>query len=250
MQGSVGREMSGGAEALTRRGLLRLGLGISTTLVAHSIGIGTARSDSLAKLFVFVPSDMAIFAFQKLMSSALPDADIVAFGRYRDFESSLADRPDAVLTLQPVIEAKQLKAAVTGSMAGSMIEPCALVAVGKAVEAQSLDSVGIVDILGHKGMKDLVSRIVGSSPRVERVTKNEDLLPLLQFSTVDAVVLPERLVASLQARSKLDLRATRTVAGLGLPALSIMTPAGASLVDKFRKLSGRANQEMGVARWE
>src|SRR5262249_38334946 len=129
-------------------------------------------------------------------------------------------------------------------------EAYVLISVGKAVDPAAITSVGAVDVLGRQGMKDLVADLLGSSPRIERVTKVEDLLPVLQLASADPVLLPERLLESFEARSKLDLRVTRLSGRVGLPCLSALTPAGTGLVDGIRKLGPRINQELGVTKWD
>jgi len=235
---------------LTRRGVLQLALGASAALAADVAGLRTARADGGPRLFVFVPTAMGVLAFQRLLAQAMPTVQVVAFGRYRDFESSLAERPDGVLTLEPILRAKQLRPTVVGNNAFGTSERYALISVGQSFEPASIGSVGAVDILGRQGMKDLVANLLGASPRIERVTKVDDLLPLLQLASVDAVLAPERLVPSLQTKSQLDLQVTRTPGGVGLPSLSVQTVAGAPLAHNVRRLSALVSQEMGVTRWE
>ncbi len=187
--------------------------------------------------------------FQRLLAQSMPSIQVVAFGRYRDFETSLAEGPDGVLTLEPILRAKQLRPTVVGNNGSGAIEKYVLISVGQPVEPTSVTSVGIVDILGRQGMKDLVASLLGTSPRIERVTKVEDLLPLLQLASVDAVLAPERLVPSLQAKSNLDLQTMRTQGGVGLPGLSVLTGAGSALAPQIRRLGPQVSQEMGVTRW-
>jgi hypothetical protein len=193
---------------------------------------------------------MAVLSFQKLLARAMPGTQVVVFGRHRDFETGLADGPDGVLTLEPILRAKQLRPVVVGSNTSGSTEPYALISVGRAVEPTTVASVGAVDILGRQGMKEFVASLLGASPKIEPVTKVEDLLPLLQLASVDAVLAPERLVRSMQAKSKLDLHATRAPGAVGLPALSIMTAAGAVLAQDVKRLDPHVSEEMGVTRWD
>jgi hypothetical protein len=227
-----------------------LALGASAALAMDLGARGSARADGGLRLHVFVPTEMGVLSFQKLLARAMPSAQIVAFGRHRDFETALAGGPDGILTLEPILRAKQLRPAVMGNNISGSTERYALISVGQPVDPASITSVGAVDILGRQGMKEFVANLLGVSPRIECVTKVEDLLPLLQLASVDAVLAPERLVRSLQEKSKLDLRATRTQGGVGLPGLSVMTPAGASLAQDVRRLGPQVSQEMGVTRWE
>jgi hypothetical protein len=193
---------------------------------------------------------MGVLSFQKLLAQALPGTQVVAFGRHRDFETALADGPDGVLTLEPILRAKQLRPSVLGNNTTGSTERYALISVGQAVDPAAVTSVGAVDILGRQGMREFVASLLGASPKIESVTKVEDLLPLLQIASVDAVLAPERLVRSLQAKSKLDLHATRAPGAVGLPALSVMTAAGAVLARDIKRLGPQVSEEMGVTRWD
>jgi hypothetical protein len=227
-----------------------MALGASAALV---VGVGaprSARADGGPRLHAFVPTDMGALSFQKLLARALPGIQVVAFGRHRDFETGLAEGPDGVLTLEPILRSKQLRPVVVGSNTSGSTEPYALVSVGRAVEPATVTSVGAVDILGRQGMKEFVASLLSATPKIELVTKVEDLLPLLQLASVDAVLAPERLVRSLQAKSKLDLHATRAPGAVGLPALSVMTAAGSALAQDVKRLGPQVSEQMGVTRWD
>ena len=233
----------------SRRAFLRAALGASTLLSA-AFGLAPARGQGRPRLLVFVPADIPPTALQKQLVNAIPAADITVFGRFRDLEVALGKKPDAVLTLGPVLLAKGLRSTIAGKNAGSSTEPYVLLAIGRQVAPDRLASVGAVDLMGRQGMKELLSRLLGTMPRVERVTKYEDLLPLLQFGSAEAVLLPERLLSTFRARSKLDLQASRVRDGVGLPALAVLSPEGASLVWSVKTLALSISKQMGVQQWE
>jgi hypothetical protein len=233
----------------SRRAVLRAALAtISLSLIATR-RMPPARAQARPRLLVFVPAEIPSLYLQNLLRGAI-NAEITVFGRFRDFETGLGTKPDAVLTLQPVLQAKGLPSTVLGTNAGSPSEAYALIASGKQVTPDKVSSVGAVDLLGRQGMKDLVARVLGAAARVERVTKLEDLLPLLQFGSVEAVLLPERLVEPFRARSKLDLRSSQVPGRVGLPALSVLSSAGASLVESVKALTPAISQQMGVQKWQ
>jgi hypothetical protein len=231
-----------------RRTLLRALLASAAIVGTRRTGLVLAQAPP--KLVVFVPADIPSHALQQLLRDAIRGAEITVFSRLRDFETALGAKPDAVLSLQPVLRAKGLSSTIAGKHGGSSTESYSLIAIGRQMSPDKVTSVGAVDVLGRLGMKDLVARMLGTSPRVERVSKLEDLLPLLQFGTVEAVLLPERLVASFQARSKLDLRANRAPGVVGLPALAVLSDAGASLVPAIKALRPEISEQMGVQKWE
>jgi len=237
--------------SVNRRTVLELALGASAALV---VGVGpqhTAHAaDAGPRLYAFVPTGLGALSFQKLLAQAMPGTQVVVFGRHRDFDNALAEGPDGVLTLEPILRAKQLRPVVVGNNTSGSTEKYALISVGQAVEPADVTSVGAVDILGRQGMKEFVANLLGTSAKIEPVTKVEDLLPLLQLGSVDAVLAPERLVHALQAKSKLDLHTTRAPGAVGLPALSVMTAAGTVLARDVKRLGPQVCEEMGVTRWD
>src|SRR6266545_4424685 len=115
---------------LTRRGALRLAVGAFAAVVAEVGPLSYARALGGPRLFVFVPTAMGVFAFQRLLAQSMPSIQVVAFGRYRDFETSLAEGPDGVLTLEPILRAKQLRPTVVGNNGSGAIEKYVLISVG------------------------------------------------------------------------------------------------------------------------
>lgn len=234
----------------SRRAVLRTALASLSFLLVSAGRLLPLRAQARPRLLVFVPAEIPSLYLQNLLHGAIAGAEITVFGRFRDFETGLGSKPDAVLALQPVLQAKGLPSTVIGTNQGSSSEPYVLIASGKQVTPDKVTSVGAVDLVGRQGMKDLVARLLGTTARVERVTKLEDLLPLLQFGSVEAVLLPERLVESFRSRSKLDLRASRVPGRVGLPALAILSSAGAPLADSVKALSPSISQQMGVQTWQ
>jgi hypothetical protein len=109
--------------------------------------------------------------------------------------------------------------------------------------------VGAIEMLDRASTNVLVQNLVGKQVKVERVTKVEDLLPLLQLSRADAVLLPSRLFADIRATSSLNLEQRELPTRLGLPALASVGPGGAQAVAQASKLTGKAAQLLGVDSW-
>src|SRR4051812_42195574 len=173
--------MSEGSTKPPRRehGLTAMALAVAgVALVA-----GTARSAFAASgtLLVYLHVAVKQRAFQGLLGAGLPGVDTTAVGRVADFERALQDGPDAVLTLPLVLAAQGLTPALRGLTRGSPEERYGLVGAGGAPEPGKVASVGALDLLGRDGTNRFVRRLVGQQARVERVTKIEDLLPLLQM---------------------------------------------------------------------
>jgi hypothetical protein len=148
-----------------------------------------------------------------------------------------------------VLAAQGLSPTLRGLARGSNEERYSLVGAGVAPEAGKVGSVGALDILGRDGTNRFVKRLVGQQARVERVTKIEDLLPLLQMQRVEAVLLPSRLVSDLRAASRLGLSDRELAATVGLPAAASVGPAGAAVLSVIARMPRDVSKLLGVEEW-
>src|SRR4051812_47077791 len=131
-----------------------------------------------AKLLVFLHVAVKQRALQTEIEAALPHVTVTAVGRVGDFDRALKDGQDAVLTLPLVLAAHGLAVALRGLRGGASDEKYALVGADAPPDPARVTAVGVLDLLGREGMNSFVHNLVGGAPRVERVTKVEDLLPL------------------------------------------------------------------------
>jgi hypothetical protein len=203
----------------------------------------------MGKLLVYLHVAVKQRAFQSLLGAGLPGITTTAVGRVADFERALQDAPDAVLTLPVVLAAQGLTPALRGLTRGSPEERYSLVGTGAPPEANRVASVGALDLLGRDGTNRFVKRLVGQQARVERVTKIEDLLPLLQMQRVDAVLLPARLVGDLRTASRLPLVQRDLELTVALPAAANTGPAGAAVLTAISKMPKDVSKLLGVEEW-
>jgi hypothetical protein len=201
------------------------------------------------RLLVFLHVALKQRAFQSELQLALGDVAVTAVGRTADFDRGLAERPDAVLTLPVVLAARGLPVSLQGLRKGSPEEPMALAGVDNPPDPATVASVGVLDTLGRDGMNRLVLALLGRQPKVERVTKVEDLLPLLQLQRVEAIVLPSRLLGEVRAPSRLNVVTRELPRGMALPAVSSLGPGGPAIVQAVRRLPARVAYPLGVSEW-
>lgn len=201
------------------------------------------------RLLVFLHVAVKQRALQVALQSGLGSVDVTAVGRIGDFERTLKSGTDAVLASTPVLSAFRLRVRLRGERGGRSEEPYSLVGVGAEPEAGRVGAIGALDLLGRDGTNSFVRSLLGSSPRVERVSKVEDLLPLLQMQRVDAVLLPTRLFAEIKSASKLALVAKELGHGVGLPALASVTAAGEQVAAAVASMSPALSRTLGVDSW-
>ena len=220
---------------------------IAITLAAELVS--RTASAGGAKLLVFLHVALKQRAFESELQTAMPGVEVRAVGRLADFERALGDGTDAVLSLPPLLTSHGLTPKLQGLHAGAPEEKYALVGAGSAPDPAHVAAVGALDLLGREGTNAFVYGLLGSRPKVERVTKFEDLLPLLQMQKVDAIVLPTRLLPELQEASRLPLTQRELAKLVKLPAVASVGTAGGDVIAQVTHLPGKVGKTLGVDAW-
>jgi hypothetical protein len=113
-------------------------------------------------------------------------------------------------------------------------------------------TIGVVDLLGRDGTQAFVAGLLKEKDlKIKRVAKIEDLLPLLEFSAADGVVLPSSLLARLLERTRLAIKTRElTATPVGLSAVSVLRPAVRDIVlQSFQKLDAPTKRLLGIDAW-
>lgn len=204
---------------------------------------------SAPRLLVFLHAAVKQRAFQSNLQASLQTLTVTAVGRINDLDRAIQEGQDALLTSPMVLRARGLKPQLLGYRQGRADESYALVSVGTPIDPARAASLGTLDILGREGTAAFVHRLLGGNAAVERVTKVEDLLSLLQMQRVNAVLLPSRLYPELRAMSRLALVQKELPSRVELPALASVGPQGAQVVAALKALGARLARSLGVDEW-
>jgi len=214
----------------------------------------TGAQDARPTLFVFLQLDIKSSALEQALQKQLPGLALTVFGRFRDFQDAVASRnPDAVIAISPLLDMDHTKAALQGVRAGKDWEAYQLVATAAGPPAAwAGKTVGVVDLLGRDGTQAFATAAVGSTEvKVKRVAKIEDLLPLLEFSATDAVLVPVSAVKRLTERTRLTLTVRDLPnARVGLPAVAIRNEKNrAAVIQAVQKLDAETRSLIGIDAW-
>lgn len=206
-----------------------------------------------ARVYVFAISNVRPHVLQKMLEQAMPGVTVDVFGRVGDFSRALEESPpDAAVALAPVLESLGHKPVVQGAHGGSPIEPCVILSEADIRPDQlSRIRIGCIDYVGRKKLPAFVAALLGvdSVAEVQRVTKIEDLLQLLQFDRADAILLPERFLPEIRELTKMSFKLTRP-AGVKMLRTAIAFPAGRHPVEQtIRGLSKGIIEHLGVDSW-
>jgi hypothetical protein len=225
---------------LNAAGALALGVAALSSSAAHA---------AEPKLLVFLHVAIKQRAFQSELQAALPGIVVTAVGRVADFVRALSSNQDAVLTLPVVLAAQGLTSKLRGVSQGSTEEKYSIVSAGAARDPAQVSAIGALDLLGRDGTNAFVHGLLNVKPKVERVTKVEDLLALLQMERVDAILVPSRLFAEIAQGSRLPLAERTLATRVGLPAVETLGPLGAQVLPALSKLPAVIKKGLGVEEW-
>ncbi|HET9955991.1 MAG TPA: hypothetical protein VFQ61_15895 [Polyangiaceae bacterium] len=233
---------------MTSRDPLSRLVNAGAALAALALLSKTAHAGN-AKLLVFLHLAVKQRALQGDIQAALPGVEVTAVGRIGDFERALKEGADAVMAVPPVLAAFNLSARLRGVRGGATEEKYCLVGVGAEPDPAKVATVGATDLLGRDKTTQFVKDIMGTAPHVERVSKVEDLLPLLQMQRADAILMPSRLFSDIKSASKLALVQKELSKTVGLPSVAVVTPTGDPAVGSIAKLPGAVMKTLGVDSW-
>jgi hypothetical protein len=219
-----------------------------------SYAVAPARGDEARPaLYVYAHTEAKSAALEKGLQERMPALAVTVFGRFRDFEEAMATRrPDAVVALPPLLATLGVPVALQGLRGNNDWEPYVLLSAEPLEGALSGKVLGVVDLLGRDGTQDFVAKLLKTGDiKIKRVTKMEDLLPLLQFAAVDGVLVPAAGVKTITDRSRLALRVRELPeARVGLLAVGVLNPKTRELMIKqVQALEGETNRTLGVDRW-
>jgi hypothetical protein len=163
--------------------------------------------------------------------------------------------PDAILA-RPALLARTPGYAVRllGERNGKTDEGVALLSIGPFVEQDSvgLVSIGAVDILGKQGMDEFVGSLFRPAPQLKRVTKVEDLLPLLNFGMARAVVVFPTDIEYLGRLSTARFTVTYLPeARTGIVALGVRRDEKESvIISSVKSMPSAILRELGIDKWK
>jgi hypothetical protein len=241
--------------APTRRALLR-GWAAAWALAAASLVFtGQARAqDARPTVFVFLQLDIKSSALEQALQKQLPGLALTVFGRFRDYQDAVTTKnPDAIVAITPLLDLDHTKATLQGVRGGKEWEPYLLVTTAAgAPSSWTGKTVGIVDLLGRDGTQTFAANAIGSTDvKVKRVAKIEDLLPLLEFSAADAVLVPSSAVKRFTERTRLPLTVRDLPnARVGLPAVAVRNEkTRITVVQAIQKLDPETRLLIGIDTW-
>ena len=234
-------------------GRRRFLIDVLAALAGASAEMPSARAEA-SRVYVFAVLDLRPHALEKMLQDQMPGVDVTVFGRVGDFSRALVEAPpDAALARTPVLTTFGLRPDLQGTLAGSPTEQFVVLSEEELDHSQ-LGSlvIGCIDLVGRRKLPAFVASVLSLSnePEVMRVTKVEDLLQLLQFRRARAILVAERFLPELQARTKMKLNVLRVPSAKVLRMAMAFPKNRAAVEGLLRGLSPDVIERLGVDAWQ
>ncbi len=153
-----------------------------------------------------------------------------------------------VVASPEVLRAHGLEPSLFG--AGAMVRYQAVALQPVTREQLASATLGIVDDLGKKQITERANQLVGGTPKLRRVTKVEDLLPMLQFKLAVAVLVREAELAELRRRTRQELYSLELQGSQTTIAVAWGSGGNRELAERaVRGMSLSAKGLLGVEKW-
>jgi hypothetical protein len=226
-------------------------------IIIHFVLLGSGIIFAADKLYVFYPTTVRPQVVQQNLSKACPAAEVIVFGRYNDFIAKIAlDSPAVVITKTIVLEQMtDYGIKLNGLYKGVPDEPYVILSVNEKLDPAKITAetmIGMIDFLGRKEMTTFISGFFTTAPKLKRVTKIEDLLPLLTFNMAQGVLISEREVNYFKQTSNLNFVITSIVKPrVGIVALGVKNSGSSpDILKAIKGLDEETNAMLGVDQWK
>lgn len=230
--------------------------GLKTSCIAIMlIAFGIPQIANAADIYIFKPSNEKATTVQEVIQGSCKDVNIIVFGRVKDFLKQVeAKKPSGIVSLLPVVKHHgDYNVVSKGSLDGATHDNYVLVSIDIPVDIAQIDTMklGVIDILGRKGMTTYISDLFGKKIAIKRVTKTEDLAPLLTFKAVDALLITQTVFDTLKQSSELNFVSTKTELTIGLSTVATIQDDAKEAIEKcVSELPPEANTILGVQSWK
>lgn len=218
-----------------------------------STGVRPTSNTKPPGLLVYWPGRTGT-EIRRTLGADLKGIDVKVVSGTSAFEEALRSTPtDAIMAAPYVLKKNGLSPALTAASSGS--NRFLAVSMKTPVSRSELSKVtlGVVDELGKRQTPVFVARLLGvpKSPRLRRVGKLEDLLPLLQFSMAKAVLVRERDYKSLESRTRQKLHKVPLKAQAAPLAIAFVDGGRGSRVERaLRGMRTSTKKALGVESWK
>jgi len=213
-----------------------------------------SQAPSSTNLYVFYPTHIRPQALETFLQNSFPNYKVTVFGRYKDFFNQVRqENPTAILTKPDLIHLlSPYRVQYRGQRKGSDLEHYCLLSIQSARPPPASHglTLGVLAFLGRNDTVSYLSRFFQFPIKVKRVTRSEDLLPLLTFKMVDQIFIPEREVSYFRNISRLKLNISPIDVQIGIISFATKQPAPLeSDLISLNSIPKKAMEILGIEGW-
>ena len=205
------------------------------------------------KLYIFIPTEYKAIEVEEKFREKYAQYTIRTFSNVIDFtEAVRIDTPDAVITkpqLIPFLSMYNIK--LNATCKGSTKESFFLLSVDNALNCVNLSdlNIGILDFLGRNNINTLTDNLISGTPKLKRVKKIADLIPLMSMKLVDGIIASASQVAYIKSRSQLTFHEIKCKNDQGIAVLACFKE-GDDIVNRLKELPSELALMIGVDGWK
>ena len=133
---------------------------------------------------------------------------------------------------------KKYKGAAQFQMKGKTSFKYDVVSISKDWDASKIEkgSVGVVQVLGRKETKKQLKALVGKKfKKIKRVTKIEDLFPLLALENANYILISPHAYQAVKDKFRADINYIKKSKDVGFPVIAVAAGASAKDLHKINK---------------
>lgn len=209
------------------------------------------KAQAADQLQVYTTSTIPVKEREKALKSdsALSGTEITVFGKFGEFSSSLKNsKPKFLMVPAAFTDFNEDYKPVYQFVKGGQSNFKFIILSVKPEwnkETMANGSVGIVDELGRKQTSEFIKKQVGKFKRVKRVTKTDDLMPLLVLENANYIIIRPNNYETLKAKFTTKTNLIGESKTINLPVICALKGTPESEIAKFEKISQAAIKALG-----
>ncbi len=192
------------------------------------LSITTNGALAASKMAVFFPSTVSVTHIQKALSvdPTYKDFEVTVYKKFRDFNSVVKNiKPEVIIAPAEFLDYNtSYKGVAQLQMKGKRTFQYDVISIDKKWDASKIKSgsIGVVQVLDRKETKQQIKKIVGNSfKKIKRVTKIEDLFPLLALENANYILISPHAYNAVKDKFRADVTYVLKSKEIGFPIIAI-----------------------------
>ncbi|MCJ8330658.1 MAG: hypothetical protein HRT89_05940 [Lentisphaeria bacterium] len=219
-------------------------------LIGYIISSASLYADSL---YVYLPTLKSVQEMEKVLKvdPALSGFTITVFGKFSELKKQHKASPADALIIPSSFSKfnKGYKDSMQFTLKDKKSFNYLLLSIvkGKNKNQLSTESIGIVDELGRKDTKKYVHRLLGKVKRIKRVTKPDDLMPLLALQNASVILVRPHVYEILKLKYATETFEVSKSIDIPFPVLTVKEGLSADKLEKLKSVSEATIKGLGYS---